>query len=118
MLERQGNNFLSSKTVKLQNANSMGLLTYMEKSFIAFLLDRSSKLGQSYENKKMENPFYRNAHLYSTEEILEFLKQTDFNKKLIYQTIFSPLEKVKSIEEIKTGYGKGGFVVIKAESES
>lgn len=82
--------------------------------FVIGDIDRNSPLGQSYESKKQENPFYQNAHFYSTEEILQLLKKTNFKKPLIYQTIFSPIKNIKSPEAVMDGYGKGGFVVIKS----
>ncbi len=77
-------------------------------------IDRNSLLGQSYESKKQENLFYRNAHFHSTEEILQLLKKANFKEPLIYQTIFSPIKHIKSPEAVMDGYGKGGFVVIKS----
>ncbi|MHB1949693.1 MAG: class I SAM-dependent methyltransferase [Gammaproteobacteria bacterium] len=78
------------------------------------MIDRNSALGQVYETKKKDNPLYHNAHFYSVDEILVLMSQLGFVQKEIYQTIFSPLDKIHSTEIVKPGYGEGGFVVIKA----
>lgn len=78
------------------------------------MIDRNSKLGQTYESSKMKNPFYQYAHFYSVNEVLELLKQAGFGATKIVQTLFSLLD-IQAIEPIKNGYGEGGFVVISAE---
>lgn len=78
------------------------------------MIDRNSALGQTYEARKCDNPFYKDAHFYSIEEIITLMKQVGFAPKEFYQTIFSPLETIKLPENVRTGYGKGGYIVIKA----
>jgi ubiquinone/menaquinone biosynthesis C-methylase UbiE len=78
------------------------------------MIDRNSKLGQTYESSKMNNPFYQYAHFYSVNEVLELLKQAGFGSTKIVQTLFSLLD-IQAIDPIKNGYGEGGFVVISTE---
>ena len=78
------------------------------------MMDRNSALGRSYEEKKNDNPFYQYAHFYSVDEVLRMINQLGFAEKEIYQTLFSPVEEIHSKDKVKSGYGKGGFVVIKA----
>ncbi|HZW61179.1 MAG TPA: methyltransferase domain-containing protein [Candidatus Babeliales bacterium] len=82
--------------------------------FIVSVIDRHSALGQFYESKKGNNPFYRHAHFYTVDEIITLMNQVGFSQKEIYQTIFSDIRNIKLPEPVKPGYGKGGFVVISA----
>ena len=78
------------------------------------MIDRQSELGLQYEKRKQDNPLYQHAHFYAVDNVLAMLKQSGFAHKEIYQTVFSPLDEIKSTEPIKSGHGEGGFVVIKA----
>ena len=79
------------------------------------MIDRDSKLGRSYETNKQTNLFYEYAHFYSVHEVSELLQKTGFRIMQIYQTLFSTLKDIKTIEPVKRGNGAGGFVVIGAE---
>jgi ubiquinone/menaquinone biosynthesis C-methylase UbiE len=74
-------------------------------------IDRESFLGKLYIKKKEKNPFYRFANFYSVKEVIERLKIIGFSKPTIKQTIFTFPEKLKQIDDIKDGYGKGGYVI-------
>ncbi|HHS2910683.1 methyltransferase domain-containing protein [Legionella pneumophila serogroup 1] len=78
------------------------------------MIDKNSPLGRLYETQKMDNSFYQNAHFYSVDELMALINQLGFSKKEVYQTIFSPLDKIVTPELVKPGCGEGGFVVIKA----
>ncbi len=81
------------------------------KIVIAFI-DKQSPLGRVYESKKNENHFYKNARFYSTEELLSCLLKSGFCKFEVFQTLYGDIEKIKEVQSLKTGYGKGGFVII------
>ena len=74
-------------------------------------IDRDSPLGKLYEEKKKSSKFYKEAHFYSTQEIISLLKKHKFRLKLITQTLFTVENKIQPVKE---GYGEGGFVVISA----
>lgn len=76
------------------------------------MIDKSSSLGKKYQERKDDNPFYRSAHFHDVEEIKFFLRNAGFKNFSFWQTLLKPKEEV--IEEPLEGYGKGGFVVIKA----
>ncbi|HZW61181.1 MAG TPA: class I SAM-dependent methyltransferase [Candidatus Babeliales bacterium] len=84
-------------------------------TLIIGMLDKNSKLCQSYEARKNENPFYRNAHFYTVNDVLMLLHEIHFKEKEIYQTIFAPLEDIKQPEPVKSGHGEGGYVIISAQ---
>jgi len=88
-----------------------------EGCIIVGFVDKNSALGQIYEKKKNQNKFYRYATFYSTEEVIELLKENKFKNIEIIQTIFGELSEIKNIQLFKEGYGEGGFVVIKASKK-
>ncbi len=78
-------------------------------------VDKNSPLGKIYLDHKDENIFYKDATFYSTKEILGILKNTGFEIKSVYQTVFGKLDEINKVQEVITGYGKGSFVGIKAK---
>lgn len=77
---------------------------------VAFL-NRETELGQMYEQMKASNPFYKDAHFHSADEIKNFLQEAGFTISGEVQTVFS-LEDEK--QEVKKGSGEGVFTVVKA----
>lgn len=84
--------------------------------FIIGLIERKSELGKKYEQQKSTNKFYRDAHFHSTDEITKLLANSGFNNFSYWETLIHPDEK--NIEQPQPGYGKGSFVVIKANKMS
>lgn len=80
---------------------------------ILAFIDRESFMGKLYQKKKDKNPFYKFANFYSVKEVKEKLKKAGFSNPEIKQTLFSFSEELDSIDNIKEGYGEGGFVIIK-----
>jgi len=83
--------------------------------FIIGFVDKNSPLGKIYWEQKNESIFYKNATFYSTNEILGILKNSGFEIKSIYQTVFGKLDEIKQVQEVKPDYGEGSFVVVKAK---
>ncbi|MDP2688363.1 MAG: class I SAM-dependent methyltransferase [Aequorivita sp.] len=79
---------------------------------ILAIIDRNSEIGRKYEMEKSTNKFYKDAHFHSTEELTELLRQSGFQNFQYWQTLTSAKET--EIEKPREGYGKGSFVVIKA----
>lgn len=79
-------------------------------------VDKNSELGRSYQLKKSRSKFYGDAVFYSTEDVIEYLRKTQFEVAVIKQTIFP--NSSKKIDLVKDGYGEGSFVVIKANKTS
>ncbi len=82
--------------------------------FIVGIVDKDSFLGQMYLKKKEKSPFYRFAHFFSSRELIAFLEARGFNVERVLQTLFCPLDEIREVERPQEGYGKGGFVVVKA----
>ena len=79
------------------------------------MIDKESFLGKLYESKKKESKFYRHAHLYSTRQVLDWLKKLEFECIKTCQTIFKNPQEITVIEPVKDGYGTGCFIVISAQ---
>ncbi|WKZ76218.1 MAG: methyltransferase domain-containing protein [Vicingaceae bacterium] len=79
---------------------------------ILAIIDKNSELGRKYEKEKSTNKFYKDAHFHSTEELTTLLQQSGFQNIQYLQTLTSLKEN--EIEKPEKGYGKGSFVVIKA----
>jgi len=76
------------------------------------IIDSDSWLGKLYLAKKDKSKFYREARFYSVREVIELLKSNDFKDVSVYQTIFDPLETIRSVQNYKEGSGEGGFAAI------
>lgn len=82
--------------------------------FIIGMIDKNSELGQTYQKRKHSNPFYRHATFHSPEELTVILEDAGFKNFEYWQTLITATETTP--EEPEKGYGKGGFVVLKALS--
>jgi len=76
------------------------------------IIDKNSKIGKIYEKEKSKSKFYNNANFYSTEEISHLLVEAGFINFSYWQTLSAGRKNV--VEKPKSGFGDGGFVVIKA----
>ena len=76
------------------------------------IIDRNSFLGKFYQKKK--SVFYKSAHLFSVDEVSDLLKAAGFKQVLYYQTLFDLPEKMNSVDKLRNGFGKGGFVIVSA----
>ena len=79
---------------------------------IVGLIDKDSKLGKKYEEKKSESRFYKNVNFHSIAEIQEKLEKSGFTNIECVQAI---LPGDNDDLEIKQGYGEGSFVVLRAQ---
>lgn len=83
--------------------------------FIIAFLDRSTFLGAIYEEKKATDPFYKNAHFRSSEEMKSLLIGSGFSVEEERQTIFTMDNR---LQPSKKGLGKGVFAVVKTRKET
>lgn len=82
---------------------------------IVGLIDKDSKLGQKYEEKKSESKFYKNAHFHSVVEIKEKLENAGFSNIECVQAILPGDSNENHEPDVKRGYGEGSFVVLRAQ---
>lgn len=79
------------------------------------LIDRESSLGKVYEKRKQDNEFYRDATFLSVNEVVYHLKQAGFRDFVFRQTIFQNPTEMKQPDPVRSGYGEGSFVVVRAK---
>jgi ubiquinone/menaquinone biosynthesis C-methylase UbiE len=77
-------------------------------------IDHNSTIGKYYEQHKPESTFYKTANFYTVDKVLSELKRAGFRHFKSCQTLFEPLDDIKTFESAKPGYGEGSFVVIQA----
>lgn len=82
---------------------------------IVGLIDKDSKLGKKYEEKKSESKFYKDANFHSVKEIQCELKKVGFSNVEYVQAIL-PGDSDENYEpKVKQGYGEGSFVVLRGQ---
>jgi ubiquinone/menaquinone biosynthesis C-methylase UbiE len=84
-------------------------------AIIIGMIDKSSPLGQKYQKHKHDNPFYKYARFHDPAEISLGLEKVGFKDFQYWQTLTDPLNE--EAEQPESGFGKGGFVVIKASKQ-
>ena len=77
-------------------------------------IDRESPLGERYLQRQDENPFYRDATFYSTDELVDALGAAGFGDLEFVQTVFRMPEELTEPDRVTDGYGEGSFVGISA----
>jgi len=82
---------------------------------IVGLIDRNSRLGKKYGERKNESKFYKNANFHSVEEIQGKLEKTGFSNIYCVQAILPGDVNENYKSEVKQGYGEGSFVVLRAQ---
>ncbi|MCK5823213.1 MAG: class I SAM-dependent methyltransferase [Bacteroidales bacterium] len=83
--------------------------------FIVGFVDKDSSLGKNYLKNKEDSLFYKDATFYSTNTVLNLLKECGFKNPVIRQTVFGKLNEINKVQSFKDGYGEGSFVVISIE---
>lgn len=81
---------------------------------VVAIIDKVSHLGRTYESMKSSNKFYKDALFYSTMDIIDLLKLTNFVNVQARQTIFSNPDTMTEPAVVKDGFGLGAFVVLSA----
>ncbi len=86
------------------------------RAIIIGFVDRNSKMGRIYLERKEENVFYKKATFFSVDELVEHMNNAGFTDPRFKQTIFGNLGETAEDEPVRPGYGEGSFVVIQASS--
>jgi len=85
--------------------------------FVIGFVDKNSPIGKSYLANKDKSVFYKDAVFFGTEELLKILNKTGFKINNTYQTVFGKLDEITKVQDVLSGYGKGSFIVIKAQKK-
>lgn len=80
---------------------------------ILAFIDKSTKLGRSYESQKASNKFYEKATFFSGPQVIEFLRKAGFVEIQSCQTIFTSPTEMTAPDPVRDGHGQGGFVVFR-----
>ncbi|AHG00454.1 type 11 methyltransferase [Halostagnicola larsenii XH-48] len=89
---------------------------------VAFL-DRSSPLGQDYQETKDESPFYADARFVTGEEVCDSLEDAGFVVRERLQTVFEKSDDDKledgstATDRVRSEHGDGLFGVVRATLE-
>jgi len=86
-----------------------------EGSLLVAFVDKESEIGKMYLKHKEKSVFYKDAEFYSTKELSQSLTESNFKISDIVQTVFGNIPQINSVQVIKSGFGQGSFVVIKAQ---
>lgn len=82
-------------------------------SLIIGFIDKNSIIGKSYEQRRSNSVFYKQAKFYSVKRIISELHKLGLRNLQFSQTLFHDLNGIKKFEPAKPGYGEGSFVLIK-----
>ncbi|MBN2202004.1 methyltransferase domain-containing protein [bacterium] len=77
-------------------------------------VDGESPLGIRYRQASRTSRFYAEADFYAVPAVLEFLAAAGFRDAETVQTLFAPAGENRQVEPVRTGWGEGSFVVIRA----
>lgn len=77
-------------------------------------IDRTSALGQYYLAHQAESVFYRDSSFFSAAEVKQLLDDTGYIEPVWVQTLYGKMEAVHEIQPLRSGYGQGAFVVVRA----
>ena len=82
---------------------------------IVGMIDKLGYLGKKYGERKKKNSFYGNASFLSVPEAWRMLSETGFSSPEYLQVLIPGKDGATFSSEIKMGYGKGSYVVIKCK---
>jgi len=75
---------------------------------------RDSAVGQIYDNAGPEDPFFHQAYLRSTRELIDGMEAAGFTIDRTLQTLLGPPDRVDDrVQEPRDGHDRGSFVVIR-----
>ncbi|MGB9005450.1 MAG: methyltransferase domain-containing protein [Candidatus Aminicenantales bacterium] len=77
-------------------------------------IDKNSQWGLYYARNATHRKFF---HPPSPEEILSILKKINLEYEEVFQTLFQPPPDIEHEEEPRSGFGRGGFVVLTARKK-
>jgi len=80
-------------------------------------IDRDSAMGRYYLAHRSESVFYRDATFYAAADVDALLRGARFSVRSWGQTLTGPSPDIQEIEPLHPGVGRGGFVVVAAESQ-
>ena len=86
-------------------------------SIIIGFIDKEQTIGKAYEEKRKQSTFYKLATFYTVKHVNRLLKEVGFKNPEYNQTLFGTLDQIGTVQQPKSGYGEGSFLVVKAEKK-
>jgi ubiquinone/menaquinone biosynthesis C-methylase UbiE len=83
-------------------------------ALILGFIDKDSRWGEYYARNPSHQEFF---HPPAVEEILKLFERIGLKFQEAYQTLFQPPPDISVKEEPRSGFGEGGFVVLKARKQ-
>jgi SAM-dependent methyltransferase len=80
--------------------------------FVVGFVDLNSPLGRTYETRRDQSAFYRDARFFAAVEVEKLLRAAGFENLQCRQTLFRHPDDITSPEPVLPGHGRGGFVVV------
>jgi len=77
-------------------------------------IERNSRIGEYYQQRRRTSIFYEQARFYRVGEIERWVIEAGFEELSFSQTLFRDLYDTTSIEDSIPGVGKGSYILIKA----
>ncbi|MCG2616289.1 methyltransferase domain-containing protein [Terrimonas sp. NA20] len=82
---------------------------------ITAFIDKDSEIGKSYESRKDHSTFYATARFFAIDELENEIVNAGFVSLELSQTLFGSLDNIQQLQDSKSGYGEGSYIIIKAE---
>lgn len=81
---------------------------------IVGFIEKESHLGRKYSERAGVEGFFKDAHLYSAEEVERHLKEAGFVDVEFTQTLFKDPAELEEADIVREGHGEGSFVAVRA----
>ncbi|OQX74004.1 MAG: SAM-dependent methyltransferase [Campylobacteraceae bacterium 4484_4] len=83
-------------------------------TLIVGFVDKNTPLGHYYLEHQNKSRFYKTARFFSSQEVIQLLKEAGFDECRAVQTLFGPtLDQMQG--GVKDGYGEGAFVALRCQ---
>ena len=86
-------------------------------SIIIGFIDKDKEIGQTYEKKRYESTFFKNATFYTVAHITRLLNDAGFKNLVFSQTLFGSLDEINEVQLPKEGSGEVSFVIVRASKK-
>ena len=84
-------------------------------ALILGFIDEDTRWGEYYARNPSHQEYFQPP---AVKDILKIFKEIGLEYQEAYQTLFQPPPDISEKEEPKSGFGEGGFVVLKARKQS
>ena len=86
-------------------------------SILIGFLDKEQPIATAYKERGGKSKFYSNAQFYKVKHVEKILEECGFINVQFNQTLFGKLEEIEEVQMPVQGYGRGSFVVARAQKK-